>query len=235
MSSSTKPRFKGQLDKSKLTSLLDPQDDLTHSIPSVSKLLNRRKLVTSLTEEKTKADQRKPVPAMTTASKPLSIQKTQLKTPKKPLGNWTAEQLKLASDPMGKGLANLFRSEYVQAALYMSFQTTGSNSQFVASAGVNIENGSPFWVGLKWLPQQFAEVWHTLVDEGFVEFEPSLHNITRTAFDVSNDHWLTLIRVGSPTKCRGIIAIVSTNSIESRLFNELELFFADLTPVRKAA
>jgi hypothetical protein len=238
MSSSTKPKipkYKGQLDHSKLTTLLDPPDDLTHSIPSVSKLLNRRKIMKSLQEDKTKSDMRQPVPAPTVASKPLSIQKTQLKSTKRSLSNWSPDQLKMASDPMGKALFHLFQSATVQAALFMAIQHTAAGKIFGASAGVQIENGSPFWGGLKWQPQQFADVWKTLTEEGFAEFHPEAQNITRTAFDVDPGHWLTLIRVGSPERCRGIVAIVSSQSIESRLFNELELFGADPAPVRKAA
>jgi hypothetical protein len=236
MSSSTKPKFKGQLDRSKLTSLLDPPDDLTHSIPSVSKLLNRRKVMESLQDDKTKSDERQPIPTPTTASKPLSIQRTQLKTAaKRPLNNWSPDQLKMASDPMGKGLANLFQSGYPQSALFMAIQSGAAGQIFVASAGVQIENGSPFWVGLKWQPQQFVDVWRVLVDEGFAEFEPSSPSITRTAFDVNPNHWLTLIRVGTPQLCRGIVAVISTHSIESRLFNELELFFMNPSPTRKVA
>jgi hypothetical protein len=235
MSSSTKPKFKGQLDISKLSSLLDPTDDETHSIPSVSKLLNRRKILEALKEEKTKSDLLKATIVPTTASKPLSIQKTQRKTVHKPLQSWTSEQLKRAADPMGKGLAHLFQNEFALAALFMSFHKSSEGQFFVASTGVQIENGSPFWDGLKWQPQQFADIWKILVDGGFAEFPPGAQNITRTAFDINPNHWLTLIRVGSPDQCRGLLAVVSKNSLSAKISDELTLFGMNAAPTRKAA
>jgi hypothetical protein len=117
----------------------------------------------------------------------------------------------------------------------MAIQSAPAGQYFIATAGVQIENGSPFWDGLKWQPQQFADIWKILVDKGFAEFAPGSQNITRTAFDLNPNHWLTLIRVGSPDQCRGVLAVVSSSSLEAKISDELTLFGMNPAATRKAA
>ena len=92
---------------------------------------------------------------------------------------------------------------------------------FLSSAAVQPQDKYQLWTGMKWDPTVSPEAWNQLLKVGYVEFPPpgtytnlqSVRNVARAAFGLVGEEWLTLIRVGSPTSCRGILSLISPKSL----------------------
>jgi hypothetical protein len=154
---------------------------------------------------------------------PLGIQRsTRVRVPNKPLVVWTNQDLKGGTDPLGKGILALLQGG-VTHCLFLAIQEVPEKSLpvFNASAAVNAGSSSTVWEGLRWDPEILPEVWTMLVSAAFAEFPPpgtltnmaSTRNLSRSAFDVAPESWLTIVRVGTQKQCRGILALISKASI----------------------
>jgi hypothetical protein len=214
--------------------LIDPEASEGNELPTVSKLLNRKKLLKQLQEEKSiKLERQKDktlskppkLPEATPPLKPLEILKNRRKTKREPLVAWTIKELQTSGDPMGSGLALLFERGITESAVFLALKNTSDGQIFVATAGLNTDGFKNVWDGLNWEPKIFPEIWKVLLTKGYAEFAPESRNINRTAFAIDSKKWLTLIRVGTPQLCRGILAIVSAASLALALEKALPLLF----------
>ncbi len=158
---------------------------------------------------------------------------------------WTLQQLQNGGDPMGKGLAFLL-AKGAQHAVFLAVQTSagGGTPVFKASACVTEDRSRlVLWTGLTWDPKLIPEVWAHFVKNGWLEFPPpgtmtqaqSTRNVLRAAFGISGQEWLTLMRVGPSNACRGVIALVSPNTLTAAIPGATPLIQAPIRTTGNAA
>jgi hypothetical protein len=141
-------------------------------------------------------------------------------------------ELKAGSDPLGKAILALLESG-VSQCLFLSVEMVPGKTLpvFKAHASLNAGSQSAIWAGLRWDPQLLPDVWSSLLSTGMMEFSPpgtktnieSVRNLSRSAFDTSPELWLTLVRVGLPKECRGLLAMVSKTSISAAVKKAMPL------------
>jgi len=162
------------------------------------------------------------------------------KPPRAQLIRWDLATLKTGTDPLAKGLADLFQSGQVNAALFLSILPPPEGSpapHFMSTAAVNPQGRSRLWAGLKWDPSLTPMVWNAIVKTASAELPPpgtstnlqSSRNVTRSSFGVEPEEWLMLVRVGTPQNCRGILVILSKVSLIAEVQKNLQLFQTPLT------
>jgi len=142
------------------------------------------------------------------------------RTKNSPLIIWEKSQLLASRDPLGRALGDLL-SRGVEAALFLTIQAPLPGTTvpcFLGSAVVAVVQRRALWTGLKWDPTLSPELWNQFVKTGRVELMPpsatTTRNAVRAAFGVDRDYWLTLVRVGPAHACRGVLALVSRNSVK---------------------
>ena len=182
-----------------------------------------------------------PSPAVpSTSEAPALVAPVQASTrtpsaPIQPLIRWEKNQLVSGRDPLGKGIHFLFEKGATQALfLAITAPPSGKVPHFVATAAVNPGDKEALWAGLKWNPTVVPELWNYFVRAGFVELSPpgnltstaSNRNVIRAAFGVHAPQWLLLVRVGAPSACRGVLALVANSSLALHLNQALPFFNA---------
>jgi hypothetical protein len=146
---------------------------------------------------------------------------------------WKLDKLARSTDPLAKGIFHLFGNG-AKSALFLAITAPPAGAtlpHFVATAVVGPEDRLPIWTGLRWDPAVIPEMWNKFVKSGFIEVPPpgsmtvptSQRNVIRTALGISETEWLLMVRVGAPTACRGVLALVSPQSIISALAPALAL------------
>lgn len=161
------------------------------------------------------------------------IQTTKRKStePARALIQWDLATLKSGSDPLGKGIAIIFEKG-AKHLLFLSILPPLASSpvpQFISKATVLASSKLPLWTGLKWDPSLVPDVWNQFIKTGRVEFAPpgaltiqtSHRNVIRAAFGIAPSEWLLLLRAGPADQIRGIIAIVSTQTLLTELATAL--------------
>ncbi|MCC7441430.1 MAG: hypothetical protein IT285_07345 [Bdellovibrionales bacterium] len=161
------------------------------------------------------------------------------------LGKWTAAQLKGNPDPMAQALGKLL-TQGVTSALYLPMKPPPAGQKvpyFEGSAFI----GSPFkervWRGLKWDPKVVPQLWNVFLKTGLVELTPpgnhtvatSNRNVVRAAFGISLEEYLILVRVGSLKACRGVLALVSQQSVLREVEALVSTLEAPVPAVKKSA
>ncbi|HAR43592.1 MAG TPA: hypothetical protein DCS07_13345 [Bdellovibrionales bacterium] len=156
------------------------------------------------------------------AEVPLVPKKSERKKHELKLIIWDLATLRKGNDPLGKGLLFLVEKG-VTSAVFLKIAPPKPGStvpDFMSSATVQPQDKLQIWTGMRWDPTVSPEAWNQLLKLGYVEFPPpgtytnlqSVRNVVRAAFGLVGDEWLTLIRVGTPTICRGILALISLKS-----------------------
>ena len=271
-------------DESTLTSFtVDNDRSDVHEVPSITKLLNRKKLgLPSSSGQKTSTTtkiNKNPPPEFRTAPQPKaapnpsppapiqvqvsspveSIILTQVPAPQpgsqptmvkaRPARRstkasmpealvWELAQLKGAPDPLAKGIVHLF-SKGATSALFLGVAPPKPGAklpQFAASATVNAAAKRELWSGLSWDPMIVPELWNVFISDGYAELTPpatmtnvqSMRNVLRSAFGAAQDEYLTLVRCGPIQECRGVLAILSKQSLIPELKQALPLMTAPL-------
>lgn len=168
----------------------------------------------------------------------LKIQPIRRKTKNtiQPLHIWTFAQLKTGKDPLGQGII-LLLEKGAKSALFLTVSTTTDESKaplFQSSAIVRGNSQIGLWTGLRWDPNLVPETWNVFLKLGFVELTPpsaetniqSNRNVIRTAFGITSEEYLLLVRVGPLTSMRGVVAFISTKSIATELPKAMALLFS---------
>lgn len=148
---------------------------------------------------------------------------------------WELNQLANNSDPLGKGLALLFK-EGADSALFLAMDKAPTALQvphFKGTATAGSPSKKNLWTGLNWDPSISPDLWNYFLKAGHVEFTPpgtttnqaSARNVMRAAFGIQKEEVLHLIRVGPPNACRGVLAVVSKKNLSKVLTQALQLIF----------
>ncbi|MGZ3686852.1 MAG: hypothetical protein ACXWP5_13375 [Bdellovibrionota bacterium] len=218
--------------------------DKTGTMPSVSRLLNRKTLhLTRTSDGDTKAVNttiRVSEPTQAEPSQAPVLKRTERRSSKRPaLAAWTKASLQGSSDPMAQGLFQLLQSG-ARGALFMAICNPvpgAPTPTFAASAAVSEDpQQTSLWQGLNWNPAVLPQIWNQFVRSGFVELSPNASGeaqTTRQALGVPDGEILTLIRCGPAQACRGMMAILSGQSLKDAFGKVLPQFSAG-TPAKAA-
>ncbi len=215
-------------------------------IPSVTKLLDRK----SLSQVIKKAPKEQPVaseePSSPAPAEPVQTARPAVKRQQKNtaasasntplLQVWQPAQLQASQDPLGKALHYLLHHG-ASEALFMPVHTPAPGSQVPTFKAKGAFAGAPkiaLWAGMIWDPQTLPEIWNAIVKVGWVELSPpdsntnlkSKRNVIRGAFGAQTQEWVTLARIGPLNQCRGILAIISTESMIPALQSQASLLSA---------
>lgn len=188
-----------------------------------------------------------PAPALEESFAPAQVQPAARRPGSRPiqaLHSWSATQLASSPDPMARGIHEIFKKGAKQA-LFMAIQPPPPGSPvpvFGASAAVAMGDKEVLWNGLKWDPTVVPEMWNYFIKSGFVELSPpgaltnqnSNRNVVRAAFGIRQDEWITLVRVGPPEACRGVLAFVAPATLLEHLPGALKHFAAPMAPQKAA-
>ncbi len=153
---------------------------------------------------------------------------------------WDFEKLATGADPLGKGIAFALQKKAI-GALFLAIlpqEPEAPAPKFVSTAAVLGESKLRIWTGLNWDPTVVPEMWNQFVKAGYVDLPPpgsftqanSHRNIIRGAFGILQTEWLLLVRAGSATQCRGIVAFVTSESIVPKITEILSLIASPLNP-----
>jgi hypothetical protein len=162
--------------------------------------------------------------------------------PAKKLIEWNAKSFAQSPDPLARALAVLV-PKGVSAGAFLAIQppaAAGKTPHFSAAAAFADKSRMRTWKGLVWDPTLLPDLWNQFIQTGNVELPPpganttitSARNVVRTAFAVEPNEWITLLRVGPANACRGVLALISTQSMQKVLGPVLPLVHA---AVKKAS
>ncbi|MFL5812243.1 MAG: hypothetical protein ACJ763_01590 [Bdellovibrionia bacterium] len=196
-------------------------------MPSVTKLLNRKKLgLVSSPETKTISRPRSVSTARAIPGQP-QIQKVQprkarAKTPK--IAYWTQESLAAADDTFQKAVHYLTQKGARQALLLTPHDPVShkqSNARFDALCAYMTEDKEELWSGLSLSPSLIPDIWEKLFTQGIYEIVPNLSQkhedesaaFLMRAFGLKATEFFVIIRCGSPNACTGLLALVSPFSL----------------------
>jgi hypothetical protein len=158
---------------------------------------------------------------------------------------WDLHSLKTGQDPLGQGIALLFEQGATQALFLTIVPATeaGKFPDFVGTATIAPQEKLQIWTGIQWNPTIVPEMWNHFVKTGQIELSPpgtvtnleSHRNVVRGAFGIQPQEWLLLLRCGPITGCRGILAIVSKQTLMTQLDSILPLIQADVQSLSLAS
>lgn len=232
-----KPPFSGMSNTSAQNPFtLDNTSGEPVEMPSVTKLLNRKKLGLSdssstKTSLKLKAPPKKPAVPTTTPGQPeimrVQPRKTRPKTQK--IAQWTREDLAKATDTFQKAVHYLIQKGAQQALLLAPQDGPVSHAQanirFDALCAYMSEDKAELWSGLSLSPSLIPDIWRRLFSHGIYEIIPSVSLSTQDesasflikAFGLKPTDFFVIIRCGSPNACTGILALVSPFSLSKEI------------------
>lgn len=200
-------------------------------MPSVTKLLNRKKLGLSSTSET-----RTITKVSSTASKPHrpgqpQIQRAQprsarSKGPK--IAHWTKESLAAATDDFQKAVYFLTQKGAQQVLLLTPNASSVPGqipSRFDALCAYTTEEKEELWSGLSLSPAVIPDTWKRIFSQGIYEVVPSISQTRQDenaafiikAFGLKPTEFFVIVRCGSPNACTGLLAMVSTSSLKDEI------------------
>jgi len=153
---------------------------------------------------------------------------------------WTLPQLQSSSDRLGQAIHQLIEKGATQA-LFLGIVPPSPNSKaprFEAKAVVQAEDKLHLWTGLTWDPSLIPAIWNYFIKTGQLELSPpgqqtnviSNRNMLRGAFGIAGGEYLTIVRVGPAQKCRGVIALVSNQSILQNILDVMRILDQNASP-----
>ncbi len=142
----------------------------------------------------------------------------------KDLVKWELKTIQSGKDPIFLALQKILKGGG-RYCLFLNVKIADPKAVkivFEASAGLGEAEHLRLWKGMKWNPHVVAELWNHFVKHGASELSPpgtvthlaSSRNVVRSVFGAKREEWLTLFRVGPAESCRGILAILSKNSLQ---------------------
>ncbi|MCM2322475.1 MAG: hypothetical protein NDJ90_04355 [Oligoflexia bacterium] len=88
-----------------------------------------------------------------------------------PLIQWHLSQLQNGKDPLGLGIAYLL-DHGATAALFLAFRPEGTVNRFIATAYTGATTKLTLWNGLQWDPSIAPSLWNYFVKSGYLELPP---------------------------------------------------------------
>lgn len=139
------------------------------------------------------------------------------------LQQWETTTVSESTDPLAQviqALGHQGGSEF----LFLT-PTQETSSQFVASAFLSPTplRRHPLWNGIVWNLEGFADLWNELQKTGKAEFVApgtvthahSARNLLRASLGLNSKEIVTLFRVGTTQRLRGVLAVISTAPMTS--------------------
>ncbi len=166
------------------------------------------------------------------SSTPPQIQRSRRKAEQLPdLIAWPIDQLQAGKDPLGRGIYQAIQKGATSVLFLRISPSPGPVPIFIATAVVQGQDKLAIWSGLKWNPAIVPEMWNYFVQSGRVELSPpgtntnqnSHRNVVRSAFGIQKNEFLLLVRAGPPQGCRGVVALISTQSLMTEIDGAIQL------------
>lgn len=128
---------------------------------------------------------------------------------------------------MGVGLAQLIEKGGAGSVLFLAIMPPPPSSDipcFVATAALNAGASKTLWEGFKLDPRVLPDVWNDFVASSFVEIGPQdRDHVLRIALGIGAKDWLAIVSAGPLEDCRGMILLVSKQSLKAALAQALPL------------
>ncbi len=154
------------------------------------------------------------------------------------LNIWDRHTLQSSQDPLGKAILILL-NKGLKSAVFLAVESKTMTSKkdaseiptFMSSAAVEPKDRLSLWTGLSWDPRVVPELWNQLIKTGYIELPPpgsmtnqkSTRNVVRGSFGLTGIEWLLLVKIGSKTAIRGLLAIISEKTVLRELEEVLPL------------
>lgn len=203
-------------------------------IPTITKLLNRKKLIKASSTGTVGApgpgtSSATAVPPPTRAAAKPKIQKVvKRKAPSaaRRLILWSRPELTQAQDDIGRALNFLCEKGVIRQALFLKV-TAGS--YYRATHGLDAAERQALWSGLSFHPNTAPDLWQALMKSGVIELTSGGSATSESASFMRNllglfpeDH-LTLFRCGTATRCHGILVVISEQSMGANMQSALRI------------
>lgn len=203
---------------------LDSATNEPAEVPTITKLLNRRKLKGA---QKTSAAGAPASPADRPADARPQIQKVvkrAISSAQRRLIIWTRPELAQSEDQVCRALHLLCETQNVQQAVLLNLF---EQSTYRVTHGLEAGEKAALWTGLSFHPSASPEVWQLLSTQGVVEApgenelpparqttaESSALRFIRNLFGVQPEERLVIFRQGTGSRCQGILAVVSEHPL----------------------
>jgi hypothetical protein len=200
-------------------------------MPSVTKLLNRKKLGLVQTSETKNVNKSKPSLAKPSIPGQPHVQrvqprKTRSKAPK--IAHWTQETLATTDDTFQKAVHYLIQKGARQVLLLTPpapVTHLQMDVHFDALCASMTEDKVELWNGLTLAPSLIPDVWRCLFTQGLYEIVPSVSLNTQDesaafiikAFGLKPTEFFVIVRCGAPNACTGLLALVSGFSLTKEI------------------
>jgi hypothetical protein len=226
------------------------------AMPSVTKLLNRKKLgLSPISENSTQTVTRPkvtPPPIKPAAPLPgsapgqVAIQRVRPRqrqsNQRSKLAKWDREKLSQARDTFQRAVYYLLQKGAQQVLLLTPpdpVTDPRAEVNFQALCAFASEEKDQLWGGLSLTPSLIPDIWEKLFTKGIFEIVPSVSLKAKNeseaflirAFGLKPTEFFILIRCGAPNACTGLLGIVSTHS----LVKEIAAAFSASKSVDRAA
>lgn len=201
-------------------------------MPSITKLLNRKKLSVTKVSTSSEAPSLTPVPTSATIQ-PAARRKSA--TTNDALRRWTAESLSKTVDPILSGLRYLSTKASIRAVFFRPIIGSGSGAKvlFHSAAAFAAGESETLWTGLGFEGSVIPDLWNELMQRGWLDPSSTTHAQTqedlrlfRRFLGLSSDKWVTLIRCGSAETCTGVLAFVSSDPLTDHVRSAFPHLFA---------
>jgi hypothetical protein len=208
-------------------------------MPSVTKLLNRKKLGLKTSSSSNKAATAPVSKSDSTKSNIAGQPKIQRVQPRKgrakqvKISRWSQESLAQADDTFQKAVHYLVQKGARQALLLTPDAPVSSGSsahdhaaiRFEALCAYMTEDRAELWSGLSLSPSLIPDIWERLLTKGIFEIVPSVSLSSQSesaaflikAFGLKPTEFFVIIRCGSSNACTGLLALVSSHSLAKEI------------------
>lgn len=133
------------------------------------------------------------------------------------------ESLAQSPSPILQGVRVIQERTRLHGALV--FESGDAAGVFRAVGCVGLDERSDLFTGMQFDSNQFSDLWNRLSRFGFIEFSPlgisGQGNFDRaafrTAFGVSGNEWMTLVRLGTSDAVYGVAVLFTEGSVQTHL------------------
>lgn len=195
-------------------------------VPTITKLLNRKKLNSATPTASKISAVPPPVPPPAVKPKIQKVVKRKAPSSTRRLALWSRPELTEAKDEIGRALNFLSEKGVIRQALLLKLS---EDSCYRATHGIDASERVALWSGLSFHPNTAPDLWSALMKSGVLELTSGGSATSESVSFVRNllglfpeDH-LTLFRCGSSSRCHAILVVISDQSMGPLLPSALRI------------
>jgi hypothetical protein len=212
---------------------IDVDKSKVQEMPSITKLLNRKKLESRSISSKVMAPEHtKSVHLRVEKKGAPKVQKVDPGMPRaslRRLREWSAADLASGQDSVRKGLALLAQKAPFKALVFLPRKTQERQTKealpFQAVAAYGAGELARLWSGLSFSGELMPDLWKEILEAGFVEVEPSSstgaageeresssRRLFRSFLGLPATSWFSVICHGRVGECLGVVVLITKKS-----------------------